>query len=115
MKKIVTYVLTGLLALIFISSGVMKLVGPAPVVEGFTKFGLAAWRVPIGILELACVGLFLFPKTRIVGALLLCSYMGGAIVTHLSHGEPIILPAVVLAVVWVVTYLRNPRFFVSEG
>lgn len=114
MKKMAIYGLTGLLGLVFVGSGVMKLVAPPPVVEGFTKFGLLAWLRPIGVLELLCVGLFLFPKTRIAGTLLLCSYLGGAIVAHMSRGEPFIFPAAILALIWVVTYLRNPGFFASE-
>ena len=38
---------------------------------------------------------------------LLERYMGGAIATHFTHGQPLMAPCVILAVVWIVSVWRN--------
>ena len=53
--------------------------------------------------------LFLFPRTNIYGTLLLSSYMGGAIILHMTGGLSIVLPSVVLILIWAVGFLRNPE------
>ena len=40
--------------------------------------------------------------------------MGGAIIIHMTSAISIILPSVVLILVWVVLYLRNPDFLKIE-
>jgi hypothetical protein len=37
--------------------------------------------------------------------------MGGAIVAHMISAQPIYMPAVVLILIWVTGYLRNPELF----
>jgi hypothetical protein len=110
-KPITGWVLSGLLSIVMIGSAIAKLVGPAPVIEGFEKFGLADWRIIIGIGELVSTLLFLVPRTAVMGTLLLSSYLGGAIVTNMQHGEPWIFPAIFLVIVWVAAGLRIPELF----
>ena len=71
-------------------------------------WGLGGWRVVIGLGELASAALFVNPRTAELGTLLLSAYLGGAIVTHMQHGEPFITPAVVLLAVWTTAVLRHP-------
>lgn len=52
--------------------------------------------------------LFLFPKTNQFGTLLLSSYMGGAIIIHMTGGMSIMMPRVVLILAWIVFYFRQP-------
>jgi Ion channel len=47
-----------------------------PVVESFEKFGLADWRIIIGIGELVSAVLFLVPRTAVLGTLLPSAYLG---------------------------------------
>lgn len=70
---------------------------------------LANWRVIIAFGEIASALLFLFPRTNVYGTLLLSSYMGGAIIIHMTGGISILLPAVVLIMVWVIGFIRNPE------
>jgi DoxX-like protein len=63
----------------------------------------------IAILEVLGALLFLVPATRSVGLLLLSSFMGGAIATHLQHGHSIIQPAFVLFLIWVGAWLHHPQ------
>ncbi len=111
MKKIAIYGLSGLLALALGGSAIMKLVGPAQVQDQFNKWGLGGWMRAIGVLELICTVLFLIPRTLAIGTLLLSAYLGGAMLTHLTHGEPPFAPAIVLAFVWILAYLKNPELF----
>jgi hypothetical protein len=103
-------VLSALPSLALIMSGGMKLSHAPPVVEGFTKFGFSLGALtPIGILELACVVLYLVPRTSVLGAILVTAYLGGATVTHVRVGEPFIAPVVLGIFVWLGLYLRDER------
>ena len=48
-----------------------------------------------------------------LGVLLLSGYMGGAIATHMQHGESYIGPSIFLALIWVAGYLRHPELLQS--
>ncbi len=43
----------------------------------------------IGVLELICTLLYLFPPTAVLGAVLMMSILGGAIATQLRAGSPL--------------------------
>jgi hypothetical protein len=53
--------------------------------------------------------LFIIPRTSLLGFLLLSAYMGGAIATHLQHGESVIAPCVVQIILWLVAAFRLPE------
>jgi hypothetical protein len=112
-RRIAAWVLTGLLTLLFAFSAAMKLARAQPAVEGFEKFGLTDFIILIGVGELVSAVLFLIPRTTSAGLLLLSSYMGGAIVTHMQHGESFVGPSVILVLVWVAGYLRHPEVLQS--
>ena len=104
------YIMTALPALLFLFGGVMKVMKPQSVVEGFAKSGLPErLAVGLGILELTCTVLYLIPGTAVLGAILLTGYLGGAILTHLRIGESVIMPFLIGVVVWGGIFLRDPR------
>ena len=95
-RTIAGWVLTGLLGALFLFTAAMKFTKSKEVVEGFAKLGLAD-RIPlIASGEAISAILFLVPITHPLGVLLLSSYMGGAILAHMSHGESYVGPAVIL-------------------
>jgi uncharacterized membrane protein YphA (DoxX/SURF4 family) len=104
-------VITGLIGLLMAFSGTMKLMNPPAVVEQFVgKFGYPAdVTIAIGIVELACVVLYLIPATSILGAVLLTGYLGGAIATHVRVHDSFVAPAIIGIVAWLGVYLRDPR------
>jgi hypothetical protein len=109
-KNILNWVLAGLVAAIFLGSAFFKLTGAPEAVEGATKFGLTASTFTmIGVIELVSIILFLIPRTGVLGTLLLAAYMGGAIATHLEHGESIVAPVCISAFVWIVAIIRFPE------
>jgi hypothetical protein len=73
----------------------------------------------IGFTLLACVILYVIPRTAFFGALLLTGYLGGAIATHVRVENPlfshILVPTYVAAILWTGLYLRDARLraFVS--
>ncbi len=69
----------------------------------------------IGLLELASAVLFLLPLARSAGLLLVSSYLGGAIATHVQHDKPILVPSILLLVIWLGVSLRHREAFRSFG
>jgi hypothetical protein len=114
-RRIATIGLTGLLGLLFLASAAGKFAAPPPLVEGLAKWGLADHRLLIAVGELTSAILFLIPQTAGLGVLLLSSYMGGAIVTHMQHGEPYVVQSVILALIYLVAFLRFPALLPRLG
>jgi hypothetical protein len=69
----------------------------------------------IALLELASAALFLLPLTRSAGLLLVSSYLGGAIATHVQHDQPILVPSILLLVIWLGVWLRHREASWSFG
>lgn len=108
------YVLTVLVGLFLIFDTVIKVLRLAPAIKGTTELGYPAETVLwIGVIELVCVGLYLAPRTSVLGALLLTGYLGGAIATHLRVGSPLLshtlFPIYVGVLLWGGLYLRETR------
>jgi hypothetical protein len=105
------YVLSALPVLMLLMSGVMKLMRPPSVVEGFVHFGYREnIIVPLGILEIVCTVIYLIPRTSLLGAILVTGYLGGATATLVRVGEPTFFaPAVLGVLAWGGLYLRDPR------
>jgi hypothetical protein len=113
-KKLVAYVLTTLVALFLTFDTVMKVLRLAPAIQATTELGYPADTVLwIGMVELVCLGLYLAPRTSVLGALLLTGYLGGAIATHVRAGSPLLshtlFPVYVALVLWGGLYLREMR------
>jgi len=103
-------IISTLAVLMLLMSGIMKLVKPDPVVEGFAKFGYhEGLALGLGILELVCTVLYAVPRTSVLGAVLLTGYLGGATATHVRIGDPFYFPVILGVLVWGGLYLRDPR------
>jgi hypothetical protein len=104
------WILSGLLGLLLTFSGVMKLSGIEDIAKEFDRLGYAKEAaLAIGIVELACVAIYLFPQTSILGAILLTGYLGGATATHVRIQDPFLGPIVIGVLVWLGLFLREPR------
>ena len=100
------------LAILFLAfDSVIKIMQLPQAVEPTTKLGYAASVLPgIGILELACLILYVIPRTAVLGAILLTGYLGGAIATHVRAGSDtfsVIFPVIIGALLWGGLFLRN--------
>ena len=109
-KQIVGWVLAGLIGALFLFSAYGKLTSGEEGAKMAATMGLdAASLKMLGIIELMAAALFVYPRTGILGTLLLAAYMGGAIATHLEHGMSIVAPCVIQAVIWAVAVFRFPE------
>jgi hypothetical protein len=68
----------------------------------------------IAVLEVISALLFAYPRTRTFGLLMVSSYLGGAIAAHVGHDQTGLQPAIVLALIWLGTWLRNPEMLGSR-
>ena len=107
-------VLTGIAVLFLAFSASLKLLVTAPAVESFAQLGYpTSVGFGIGVLEIACTLLYLWPRTAVYGAVLLTGYLGGAVATHLRLLDPwfthTLFPLYVGAFVWGGLLLRDRR------
>lgn len=71
------------------SSARAKLALEHHVVEATTRIGYPADTIrPLGLICLACTILYAFPRTAILGAILLTGYLGGAIASKVRIEDP---------------------------
>jgi len=106
--------LTGVAVLFLTFDMTIKLVGAREAVDGTVQLGWAPHHLPIlGVIQLACLVVYLVPRTAPLGAVLWTGYLGGAIATHLRLDNPllthVLFPVYVAALVWGGLYLRDPR------
>jgi uncharacterized membrane protein YphA (DoxX/SURF4 family) len=108
--KIIGWVLTAILALMFTMSAFMKLTQNEMALAQASSFGIDdTTYLYIGIVEIISLVLFLVPRTAVLGTLLLIAYMGGAIVTHLQHQQPIAMAVGIQVLLWVMAFIRFPE------
>jgi len=109
-SDLIYWVLTGLVSLIFIGSASGKFFANEEALKMAASFGLdAKTNTILGIVELLSLILFVIPRTGILGTLLLAAYMGGAIATHLEHGQSIIAPCIIQTILFLVAFYRFPE------
>lgn len=106
------YILSGLAVLFFFFDSGGKLFKPAVVVEGTLELGYPESTITgIGVTLLVCTLLYIWPRTAILGAILLTGFLGGAVATHVRVGNPlfshILFPVYLGVFVWGGLYLRD--------
>jgi hypothetical protein len=106
-------IISALAILFLIFDGVIKVLKLAPAMESTAQLGYPASVVlGLGVLELACLAIYIIPRTSVLGAILLTGYLGGAIATQVRAGSPpfsIIFPVIVGALIWGGLFLREER------
>lgn len=106
--------LSGFAVLFLLFDVSIKLSGHSAVAQSAQELGLPmAQMVPTALTLLACVTLYLIPRTAVLGAVLLTGYFGGAIEVHARVGSPLfshmLFPVYVAAFVWGGLFLRDAR------
>ncbi len=109
-------VLSGLAILFLLFDGLIKL-PPLEIVTTTSKeMGLpatASFARFLGIVTLACTILYAWPRTALLGAVLLTGLFGGAIATHLRLDSPLfshtLFGLYLGLMVWGGLWLRDPR------
>jgi hypothetical protein len=101
---LVLHILIGGLMILTGSEKVLGLVPP----DALARYGLGEHVRLIGAGALVAALLLLIPRTSSLGILLTSAFWGGVICIHMAHGEPYLFQAVMLVLLWVGAYLRNP-------
>ena len=105
---------SGFVTLFLAFDAAMKLSGAAEAVKGTSDLGYNPnVLVPLGITQLACLTLYLVPRTAPLGAILWTGYLGGAIATHVRLEHPlfshVLFPIYVATFLWAGLFLRDSR------
>jgi predicted cobalt transporter CbtA len=112
---IVGWVLTGLFALFMLGASVApKLAGMPVADETMRQLGWPdGYVLMIGITELACVLLYLYRRTSLLGAVLMMAVLGGAMATQIRAGSPlyshVLFSAYLGLFMWGGLWLRDGR------
>jgi hypothetical protein len=106
--------LTGITTAFLLFDAGIKLARHPEVAKSCQALGLPVELAPtLGVLTLACLALYLVPRTAVLGAVLLTGYLGGAVLTHLRVGDPLLthtlFPVYIGALLWTGLYLRDDR------
>lgn len=105
-------VLSTLSVLMLLFSATGKFLKPEGMEANIEHLG---WRMDqmtgLGIIEVACVILYVIPQTSIFGAVLLTAYLGGATATHVRIDDSFVFTVIIGIAVWVGLYLREPRLW----
>jgi DoxX-like family len=97
-------------------SEAMKFLHVAAVVQQMASAGFGGGKLfLVATLGSTSAALFLYPRTRSIGLLLLSSFLGGAICTHVQQGKFAagLAPSMLLALAWIGTYMRHPQMLWS--
>ena len=115
LKKITIIGLTALVTLMVGFSGLMKAFHSQWSVEGLIRFNLPNSATVLGLMEMAFIILFAFPKTMRIGFILISCYLAGAMATELSHDGNMLNPGIPLVLIWVTAFLRDKSLFLGPS
>ena len=109
-QRMTGWVLSGILSLAFLPSAFFKVAQPGDFSQMWSETYPAGSALPLGVIELAVFVLYLVPKTRYLGGLLMLAYLGGAVATHVHANDGnFFIPVIVGVVAWLGLYLRDRK------
>src|ERR1700750_2273912 len=109
-QRVTGWVLSGLLTVVFLPSAFFKIAQPEGFIEEWSKTYPANAALPLGAIELATFLLYLVPKTRYLGGLLMLAYLGGAVATPVHADDGKFFVAILVGIVaWLGLWLRDPK------
>jgi hypothetical protein len=109
------WIMTGLLLLFLVPASVApKLLNASVAIDALVEIDWpSGYLLMLGLIELACLILFVVPRTSLLGAILMTALLGGAMASHLRAGSPLFshtLFGVYLGVfMWIALWLRDER------
>lgn len=94
--------------------GAINLFAPDILAKEMTATGFPTnLSSPLGVLILCCAAVYAFPRTRVLGAILVTGFLGGAICTHFRLGDigstPQIVGLVLGLAAWASLYLEHAQ------
>jgi hypothetical protein len=111
----VGFAMSAVVVLFLLMDAGMKLAAVRPVLEAGEKIGFpgADMARRLGALLLVCTLLYVYPRTALLGAILVTGFLGGAVATHVRLGNPlfthVLFGVYVGVLMWGGLVLRDPR------
>ena len=103
-------IISGIVVLFLIAGSTWGIVKHAEMAPELARMGFApGLGIKISITCIICALIYAFPRTAVLGAILLTGYFGGAILTHIRIGEPFFFPILVAVLAWGGIYLRDDK------
>ena len=107
-------VMSGLVIAFLVFDGAMKLIPLQIVIDTSQQMAIPLDIIrTLGVLTLTGTALYAWPRTSVLGAIILTGYLGGAIYAHFRLADPLFthtLFGVYLGLlIWGGLYLRDPR------
>ncbi|WP_205007896.1 DoxX family protein [Sphingosinithalassobacter portus] len=115
MSMRIGWILSGIVILFLVMDLAMKFAVLQPVIDTMAALGWPTDAPTIHILAILLAigtGLYAWPRTALLGAILLTGYLGGAIATHARLGNPLLthtlFGAYLGVAAWGGLWLRDP-------
>jgi len=107
--------MSALVVLFLLMDAGMKLAAVQPVLEAGQQIGFPGVSMArkLGAVLLVCTLLYVWPRTSLLGAILVTAFLGGAVATHVRLGNPlfthVLFGVYVGILLWGGLLLREPR------
>jgi hypothetical protein len=109
-------ILSGLAIAFLTMDGVIKLVPIQPVTDSLKDLGYPtsdAFARLLGVITLGCTALYAWPRTALLGAVLMAGLLGGAMASHIRLDHPLLTHTLfglwLGLIVWAGLWLRDER------
>jgi len=99
--------------ILMIADAILKLLLPDFLVEN-THLNFQNRIIWIGIIELCCALIYIFPVTMSIGFFLICCYWGAAIGIGINNDHFIIFPLVMLIIFSLSFHWRGATVFIND-
>jgi putative oxidoreductase len=120
-KEIISWILAGILALVYIGAGGSKLMGAEAQIRNLHSWGYPLWTLyPIGLIEIGMAIGLLIPRFRKITIYGVFIWTLAAVTTHLQAGQagfigaPILLGALAAAILLLSGENRKVPEYVSQ-
>ncbi len=109
-------ILSGLAIVFLTMDGVIKLMPIQPVTDSLKDLGYPtsdAFARLLGVITLGCTALYAWPRTALLGAVLMTGLLGGAMASHIRLDHPLLTHTLfglwLGLIVWGGLWLRDER------
>jgi hypothetical protein len=109
------WAMTGIVVVFLLVDASMKLAAPKVVTDAGAELGFtgATANRQLGMILLICTVIHLVPRSRVLGAILLTGYLGGAVATQMRVHAPVfstvLFGAYLGVLLWGGLWFRDPR------
>lgn len=109
----VSAVISGLVVVALLGSALVKFIQPGDYAQQAAETGMQPHHLTtLGVLLTICALVYAIPMSRVLGAILITGYFGGALAAHMLADDPIgtfIMPTLIPVLAWLGVYLIDER------